>query len=139
MSWGSGEFAGEVAFDPVFTTPGIVYFASTGDSAGTLYPASSPNVVAVGGTTLSRDRVSGNFLGENVWQNTGGGPSAVEAVPGYQGGIVTKRSTPDVAADANPIAGSGFWTISCRLRDAARNAGTLSAALVFPRHCGLAS
>jgi len=109
MSWSSGEFSGEKSFDPVFTTPGVVYFASTGDSAGTSYPASSPNVVAVGGTSLSRDPVSGNFLGENVWQNTGGGPSPVEAVPVYQAGIVPVRSTPDVAAVANPD--TGVWVL----------------------------
>ncbi len=109
MSWGTGEFSGETSVDSVFTTPGVVYFASTGDSAGVEYPSSSPNVVAVGGTSLSRDRVSGNFLGENVWQNTGGGPSAFEATPGYQAGIVPRRSTPDVAAVANP--NTGVWVL----------------------------
>ena len=109
MSWGTGEFSGETSGDSVFTTPGIVYFASTGDSAGVEYPSSSPNVVAVGGTSLSRDRVSGNFVGENVWQSTGGGPSAFEPTPGYQAGIVTRRSTPDVVAVANP--NSGVWVL----------------------------
>jgi kumamolisin len=109
MSFGGGEFSAETSFDPVLTTPGVVYFASTGDSAGPSYPASSPNVVAVGGTSLSRDPVSGKFVGENVWQSTGGGPSAFEATPGYQAGIVPRRSTPDVAADANP--NSGVWVL----------------------------
>jgi len=109
MSWGSGEFSVEKLADPIFTTPGVVYFASTGDSAGTSYPASSPNVVAVGGTSVSRDSVTGKFLGENVWQETGGGPSPFEPVPSYQAGIVTRRSTPDVVADANPT--SGAWVL----------------------------
>jgi subtilase family serine protease len=109
MSFGGGEFSGETAFDRVFTTPSVVYFASTGDSAGASYPASSPNVVAVGGTSLSRNLISGDFLGENVWQNTGGGPSAFEPAPSYQAGIVTRRSTPDVAAVANP--NTGVWVL----------------------------
>src|SRR5215468_8298961 len=33
-SWGSGEFVGETSFDSVFTTPGVVYFASSGDQPG---------------------------------------------------------------------------------------------------------
>ena len=58
MSWGSSEFAGEQSFDSDFTTPsghqGVTFVASTGDNgAPGEYPAFSPNVVAVGGTTLS--------------------------------------------------------------------------------------
>ncbi len=107
MSFGSGEFPVESLFDPVYTTPSVVYFASTGDSPGVQYPSASPNVVAVGGTTLSRDPVSGSLLNENVWQSAGGGPSAFEALPGYQTGvpILKMRGTPDVAADANPNSG----------------------------------
>ena len=52
-SWGSDEFAGETSFDSVFTTPGVVYFASSGDQPGVEYPAASPNVVAAGGTTTA--------------------------------------------------------------------------------------
>lgn len=108
MSWGSPEFSVEALADPVFTVPGVVYFASSGDVPGSMYPSASPNVVSVGGTTLSRDPVSGNFLNENVWQVAGGGPSAFEPLPGYQGGVLrltNVRGTPDVAADANPTSG----------------------------------
>jgi hypothetical protein len=69
MSWGTGEFPGETALDPMFTTPGVVYFASTGDGPGTQYPSLSPNMVAVGGTTLSWDPITGNFRFENTWQS----------------------------------------------------------------------
>jgi kumamolisin len=34
MSWGGGEFSGETSLDSLFTTPKVVYFASTGDSPG---------------------------------------------------------------------------------------------------------
>ena len=58
MSWGSAEYDGEGAFDGDFTTPaghpGVTFVASTGDTgAPGLYPAYSPNVLAVGGTNLT--------------------------------------------------------------------------------------
>src|SRR4029079_15513378 len=60
MSWGFGEMSNEASYDSYFTTPPghvvITFVASSGDSgslAGACYPATSPNVVAVGGTTLN--------------------------------------------------------------------------------------
>lgn len=112
MSWGSSEFPTEINFDSLFTTPNVVYFASSGDSPGVAYPSASPNVVSVGGTSLSFDATTGNFVGENTWQNTGGGPSRYESRPSYQDGNVanivgSQRGTPDIASDANPS--TGVW------------------------------
>jgi subtilase family serine protease len=113
MSWGGGEFPAETAYDSLFTTPGVVYFAAAGDSPGTIWPSVSPNVVAVGGTTLSTNPVSGTFLGENGWQVAGGGPSAYESRPSYQNGIARtvgdQRGVPDVSLDANPS--TGVWVL----------------------------
>jgi len=113
MSWGSGEFPSETILDPVFTTAKVVYFASAGDSPGASYPSASPNVVSVGGSTLSTDPITGDFIGENVWQQAGGGPSAYESRPTYQNGISSivgsHRGTPDVALDANPY--TGVWVL----------------------------
>jgi kumamolisin len=113
MSWGSGEFSSETAFDSLFTTPSVVYFASAGDSPGPIWPSASPNVVSVGGTTLSTNAVTGRFIGENVWQDAGGGPSAYESRPSYQNGIAYivggQRGTPDIASDANP--NTGVWVL----------------------------
>jgi hypothetical protein len=125
MSWAGGEFSDETAVDSIFTTPaghqGVTFTASTGDDgtpAG--YPALSPNVVAVGGTTLSIDS-SGDYLGESAWADGGGGISQVESQPSYQVGNVngtssTHRTVPDVAMDADPNTGvyvldsySGGW------------------------------
>ena len=84
------------------------------------WPSTSPNVVSVGGTSISRDPTSGNFLQEGTWQSTGGGPSVYETRPTYQIGIKgivsSQRGTPDVAADANPSTGvwvyaSPYWYI----------------------------
>lgn len=119
MSFGSGEFdpslgnsnVSETIFDPDLVFPGVVFFASTGDSPGAEYPAVSPNVVAAGGTTLSRDPNTGNFLFENTWQDAGGGPSLVEPRPAFQNGVRfivgNTRATPDLSFNANPA--TGVW------------------------------
>jgi subtilase family serine protease len=113
MSWGGSEFSGETSLDSVFTTPtnhaGVTFVASSGDSgAPPIYPAISPNVLAVGGTTLSIDS-SGNYSSESGWSGSGGGISKYESQPSYQNSVVTqsttKRTSPDVAYDANPSTG----------------------------------
>ena len=113
MSWSGSEFSGESAYDSYFTTPaghqGVTFVAATGDSgAPSGYPAYSPDVLAVGGTTLNLSS-SGNYLSETGWSGSGGGISRYEAQPSYQTGIVTqtttKRANPDVSFDADPNTG----------------------------------
>ena len=58
MSWGTPEFPTEANFDGVFTTPaghqGVTFLAAPGDNGSPAsYPSASPNVIAVGGTTLT--------------------------------------------------------------------------------------
>jgi subtilase family serine protease len=113
MSWGSNEFFGQTSYDPLFTTPaghaGITFLAATGDGSalgGMQYPASSPFVVSVGGSSLSAT-ASGAVLGESGWSWGGGGVSAFEPEPGYQAGVQSTgaRTTPDVSANAGtPVA-----------------------------------
>jgi pseudomonalisin len=78
-----------------------------GTAVGASYPASSPYVIAVGGTTLYTD-TSGNYGGEVTWSGTGGSPSLYEAKPAWQNGVVpgTYRGVPDVAFDADPYSGA---------------------------------
>ena len=113
MSWGGGEFSGETAYDSYFTTPsghgGVTFLASSGDSGAPAgYPAISPNVVSVGGTTLSLSS-QGTYLSESGWSGSGGGISVYEAQPAYQRGLVTqtttRRANPDVAYDSSPSTG----------------------------------
>jgi kumamolisin len=111
MSWGGSEFSGETSLDSYFTQNGVVYFASAGDAPGVIWPSASPNVISTGGTSISRNPVSGNFQTELAWQLTGGGPSAYEPIPSYQSGIAgvigSSRGTPDVASVADPT--TGLW------------------------------
>ena len=113
MSWGGSEFSGETSYDSALTppasNPGVVFINSSGDSgAPAEYPATSPNVLSVGGTTLSLTS-SGSYSSESAWSGSGGGISAYESQPSYQKGIVTqsttKRTDPDVSYDANPNTG----------------------------------
>ncbi len=119
MSWGGGEWSGETGYDSYFTTPaghsGVVFIASSGDSgAPPSYPAASPNVLAVGGTTLNLANNAGNYGSESAWSGSGGGISSVEKLPSYQpgtysngsnSGTSTMRMNPDVAYDADPNTG----------------------------------
>lgn len=123
LSWGMpGEFSGETVYDSYFTTPNVVAFSSAGDIGGLQsYPAESPNVVGVGGTSLVLD-ASNNVVSETAWDGSGGGPSLYESRPGYQSVIAaivgSARGCPDEAALADPNTGAavystadGGWTV----------------------------
>ena len=101
MSWGSGEYSGETGNDSYFTTPsghaGVTFVASTGDNAKPgEWPAYSPNVVAVGGTTLTTSGAAGAYVGETAWSGSGGGISVYETQPAYQKAGVTQRDRKSV-------------------------------------------
>jgi hypothetical protein len=113
MSWGTREFPTEAASDGVFTTPaghpGVTFLAAPGDNgAPASYPSASPNVLAVGGTTLTLG-AGGTRAGETGWAGGAGGPSAYEPQPLDQLGLVPQtaayRTCPDVAYDADPATG----------------------------------
>jgi hypothetical protein len=110
MSWGTDEFRGETSYDSYFTTPGVTFVASSGDSGVTSWPSVSSNVLAVGGTTLTVTSSSSGYSygGETAWSDSGGGVSSYEALPSYQkmiGISASGRVTPDVSYDANPSTG----------------------------------
>lgn len=109
MSWGGAEFSGENGYDSTFAVPGVSFIASTGDTGGIKeWPAESPNVLAVGGTTLSNS--NGVYVSESAWSGSGGGTSGFEAKPAYQSNLTfANRSGPDVAFDANPNSGFAVY------------------------------
>ena len=129
------EVAVEPTQDQIFesaVTQGQMFSVSSGDSGayecGTTagkaqsYPAVSPYVMAVGGTTLSTS--NGAWAGETAWSCTtasncqqsggggaGGGPSLTEKAPSWQiaSGVLgasTMRGVPDIAYDASPGSGA---------------------------------
>lgn len=149
-SWGSPECAEEhdivkcLTDSSAFDHPGVVITAAAGDTgylnwAGSepgypSFPASSPQVVAVGGTRL-KVNTHGQREAETVWNDagkddgvidgsgaSGGGCSEqFEAEPWQQHlfdwsdvGCVTRRAVADVAADADPYTGLAVYDSSNR-------------------------
>jgi hypothetical protein len=116
MSFGGPEDASETNADQHFQTPanhdGVTFVAAAGDTGTVTYPAVSPYVVGVGGTTLALD-ASGNRVSETAWGNGGGGLSQFEPAPAFQQGFLPadakNRGTPDVAYDASPDSGFAVY------------------------------
>jgi hypothetical protein len=116
MSWGAAEGTfgtslAEAAYKSYFQTTssghtGVTFVASTGDNgAPTEFPACSPNVLAIGGTTLDIADSSGTYNTELGWSGSGGGPSSYFSKPSYQNSFNTSssRQTPDVSFDASDL------------------------------------
>ncbi|MGW0632751.1 Kelch repeat-containing protein [Streptomyces sp. NPDC002758] len=101
------------AYDHYYDHPGIAVTASSGDYGNIVnWPASSGKVVAVGGTTLTRDGTTARGWTEAAWNSGGSGCSRVEPKPAYQQGIDTgcgNRAIADVSADADPATGLGIY------------------------------
>jgi subtilase family serine protease len=109
-SYGGAEWSGEAGFDLAYTHPGVAITASSGDAGyGTEYPAASPFVTAVGGTSLTQATSGGTRDGsETAWGSAGSGCSAFEPKPVWQKDtICTNRTVADVSAVADP--NTGVW------------------------------
>jgi subtilase family serine protease len=122
-SWGGSESSSDLTYDSqYFGVSGVVYTASAGDSAysgGVIYPATSPHVVSVGGTSLSTSSNSRGWT-ESVWETsstegTGSGCSSNEPQPSWQAAlsvitaVCSHRVDNDVAADADPNTGAAVY------------------------------
>ncbi len=102
---------------------GISVFVASGDTGskpttygpkvpdiGVDYPASDPNVVAVGGSTLTVQPGPSGFIetkSETGWAGSGGGKSSIFKRPPWQAGAgfldaTDERQVPDIAAPADP-------------------------------------
>jgi subtilase family serine protease len=110
-SWGTNrEFSTETSYDFHFDRPGTPIVFPSGDAGyGVQYPAASPGVIAVGGTTLKLNR-NGTRRSETAWAGTGSGCSAYEPKPAWQTDSgCTGRTVADVAADADPLTGAAIY------------------------------
>ncbi len=109
-SWGGSEFSSETAMDSNFNHAGVAITASAGDSGyGVEYPAASPFVTAVGGTTLNPASNTRGWT-ETVWSGTGSGCSAYESKPSWQTDSgCSNRTVADVAAVADPATGVAVY------------------------------
>jgi subtilase family serine protease len=109
-SFGVPETSTETTWDADFHHPGIAITAAAGDSGyGTVYPAVSPYVTAVGGTTLNRASNARGWT-ETAWSGTGSGCSSYEPKPSWQTDAgCTTRTTADVSAVADPSTGVSVY------------------------------
>jgi subtilase family serine protease len=143
-SWGGGEapsltdpfyFATNQEFQHAVSVGTTFYFSSgdTGTDSGgpgePAYPADSPDVVTVGGTTLTLNG-DGSYNSEQVWNDwlfgngAGAGCSGVIQQPSFQdiaavdnvatctltsNSAMRGRAEPDVVADADPSTGADVY------------------------------
>ncbi|MBF9070012.1 S53 family peptidase [Streptacidiphilus sp. NEAU-YB345] len=115
-SYGGSEDSSDTQTDSsYYNHPGVVITASAGDSAyGVEYPAASPYVTAVGGTSLTKDSSSRGWS-ESVWytnstEGTGSGCSAYETKPTWQTDTgCSNRTVADVSAVADPATGVAVY------------------------------
>jgi subtilase family serine protease len=117
-SYGGGE-AGSSGSDSHYAHPGIAITASTGDAGfGVEYPASSPHVTAVGGTSLHR-ATGGRGWTETAWSGAGSGCSTVFGKPTWQLDTgCAMRTVADVSAVADPNTGVAVYGPATRRRSA---------------------
>lgn len=120
MSFVAGEGTYSERYEQFFNAPGMTYFAAAGDfGTQANWPATSPSVIAVGGTSLD----SFNSIGarsERAWSRSGGGYSTYFPAPEYQKNLpvptvrtikqasirnAIPRATADVSMNADPYTG----------------------------------
>jgi subtilase family serine protease len=118
MSWGGPEFPEEISLDGHFVSKsGAAFFVASGDrGAGASWPAASPNVIGVGGTSLELFK-NGSLISEAAWAGSGGGVSAYEPEPDYERTYAIPkagghRAIPDVAYNADPKSGYAVYKSS---------------------------
>jgi subtilase family serine protease len=116
-SYGGSESSSDNTYDTdYYNHPGIAVTASAGDDGyGVSYPAASPDVTSVGGTSLSTASNSRGWT-ETVWgsssggEGTGSGCSADSSKPSWQTDTgCSRRTDNDVAADADPNTGLAVY------------------------------
>jgi subtilase family serine protease len=120
-SYGGGDWVLDLSpYESAYNHPGVAVVAATGDSgyisSGSVFPASLPGTVAVGGTTLTLN-ADNSYKSETVWTGAGSGCSFKYAAQPWQTslsnwaavGCGTKRATADVAAVADPATGAAIY------------------------------
>jgi hypothetical protein len=114
-SYGGGE-TNSSSVEPSYNHPGIAITVSSGDSGfGVQFPASSPHVTAVGGTSLTGGPAPRGWS-ETAWSGAGSGCSGVYAKPTWQTDPgCSNRTVADVSAVADPNTGVAvFAPVSSR-------------------------
>ncbi|GAB2803017.1 hypothetical protein GCM10027176_04660 [Actinoallomurus bryophytorum] len=110
-SYGGPEESSAKAADFThFDHPGVAITAASGDGGyGVLFPATSPRVTAVGGTSLIRGAGTRGWS-ETAWSGAGSGCSVHAAKPAWQKDAgCPRRTVSDVSAVADPRTGVAVY------------------------------
>lgn len=123
-SWGGPEFSTEASYDGAFEHTGVAVTVAAGDdgySYGAQWPAVSPDVTAVGGTTLwmkGKTRTQEKVWNLGAGDATNSGCSVYETQQTWQASYSSACTSPssptarvdnDVAADADPRTGPAVY------------------------------
>ena len=120
-SYGGSE-SGTTSYESAYNHSGVAITVSTGDYGyGVQFPASSPHVIAVGGTSLFK---SSSGYTETAWSGAGSGCSSVYGILTQNGfkvqdSTVTgcpNRALADVSAIADPNTGVAVYGPTSRTR-----------------------
>lgn len=120
-----GEDSDETDYDHYYDHSGIAVTASSGDTGDvTNWPATSPKVAGIGGTTLKQNDSDRGWK-ESVWGSESGGDGAgsgcskYEPRPDYQKDIAAldkncsdNKAIADISADADPATGLAIYNTS---------------------------
>ena len=106
-----GDEAGTTSYESAWNHPNVAVTVSTGDYGyGVQFPASSPHVIAVGGTHLTR---AGTSWAETAWSGAGSGCSGVYGILASTQSTGTtgcpNRALADVSAVADPNTGVAVY------------------------------
>jgi subtilase family serine protease len=149
-SYGARENGLALSYAKHYDRTDATIVVASGDSGFTAasFPAVFTSVIAVGGTTLTKDESSPRGWAESTWQYGGSGCSAYVAKPAWQKDkSCSKRTTSDVSAAADNIAihstEIGGWITTAGTSASApfiaglygRNGGTSTAGSLY-RHAG---
>jgi subtilase family serine protease len=118
-SYGARDTKGVMSENADYDHPGVAVVAATGDSGyrgGVDFPATSPFVTAVGGTTLTRASDTRGWS-ETAWTGSSSGCSLYEAKPAWQTDRgCAQRTDADVSAVADPQTGVLIYDSSFKHR-----------------------
>ena len=113
-SYGGSESSSDPSTNSHYNHPGVAITVSSGDGGyGVEFPAASPYVTAVGGTTLTK---ASNTRGwsEAAWSGAGSGCSKYETKQSWQTDTgCAKRTVADVSAVADPNSGVNVYDSNC--------------------------
>ncbi|MFI0723451.1 peptidase S8 [Streptomyces sp. NPDC021224] len=112
-SYTASESGPNASYAAHYTHPGVAVVASSGDAGYGIpgVPAAYSTVIAVGGTTLTRDPGAARGWSQSAWQGAGSGCSAWVDKPAWQHDTnCPGRTVADVSMVADPDTGLAVYT-----------------------------